>query len=401
MGISYNPSIVNDNLVCLLDSQNPKSWSQNVFPYGLDIYKWVTGGNNHTGSRDESVTDSPVGGIPYKMSITGNDPYTNSYGNSSWNISSASQGQTWTASVYVKASTNTQGTIFLFEVNSSGNYTAISTNVTSIGTTWTRISVTRTLTDATTVAIQLRFDGPDSGGSGINIWWIGSQLERGSTATDFNPKQNLNGVSWYDISGNDNIATLYNVSGTSSSTTSGFNTTTKLMMFDRHLGINDQDYNNYVNIANSSSLDNAIITNGMTVSFWLKQTTYTCTAMTKWNGSWEVYYCSGLVWRSQGTGGSDYSTGLSYSTYLNQFHMITCTHDGTTRKVYINGNLYGTNSNTVSSQNDSDVVSIGAYYNGIYATIGSIPYHMLYGKVLSDNEVLRNYQATRGRFEGL
>lgn len=399
MGIGYNPSIVTNDLVCLLDSQNPKSWSQNVFPNPLDIYGFVTGGNTHTASRDTSVTDSPVGGIPYKMAITGNDPYTSSYNSVSWNIVPASQGQTWTASVYVKASAATQGTIFLFESNSSGGYTSISTNVTSIDTNWTRITVTRTLTDATTAALQLRFDGPDTGGSGINIWWVGAQLERGSTATEFNPKTNTNGTSWYDISGNDNIATLYNITGAGAGTTSGFDTSTKLMMFDRHVGSANSTNNNYANITNSSSLQRALITNGVTVSFWLKLTSYTCTAMTKWDGSWEIYYCSSLVWRSQGTGGSDYNTGLDYSTYANQFHMITCTHDGTTRKVYINGKLYGSNSNTLSTQNTSNVVSVGAYYDGRYAMIGSLPYHMLYGRVLGDDEIFRNYLATKNRFE--
>lgn len=397
MGITYNPSIVNDNLVCLLDSQNPKSWSQNVYAFSLDIGSYITSGHQQTITRDTSIT-SPAGGIPMKIVTSGTSSYTSSYNSSYWNISSAAVGQTWTASFWVKASTAVTMSVLIFEANSSGNYTNYGQPYMNVTTEWQRVSGSYTMINATTAYLQFRFDCYVSG---VTLWIDGLQLERGSTATDFNPKQNLNGVSWYDISGNDNIATLYNVSGASSSTTSGFNTTTKLMMFDRHLGSSDQDYNNCANIANSSSLDKAIITNGMTVSFWLKQTTYTCTAMTKWDGSWEVYYCSGLVWRSQGTGGSDYSTGLSYSTYLNQFHMITCTHDGTTRKVYINGNLYGTNSNTVSSQNDSDVVSIGAYYNGIYATIGSIPYHMLYGKVLSDNEVFRNYQATRGRFEGL
>lgn len=209
------------------------------------------------------------------------------------------------------------------------------------------------------------------------------------------------GTTWYDISGNGNIATLYSFTGAGAGTTSGFDTNTKLMMFDRHLGSSDSDVNNRVNITNSPSLQKALVTNGMTVSFWLKQTTYTCTAMTKWDGSWEIYYCSDLVFRTQGTGGSDYNAGLSYSTYLNTFHMITCVHDGTTRKVYINGALYGSNSNTLSTQNTSNVVSIGGYSNGIYSTIGSIPYHMLYGKVLSEDEVFRNYQATRSRFEVL
>lgn len=398
MGMHYNSSIVKDNLVCLLDSQNPKSWSQNVYPYPLDIGSYITSGHQQTITRDTTVTDSPAGGIPLKIVTSGTSSYTNSYNSSYWNISTAATGDTWNVSFWVKGTSNFEGRFILFEANSAGSYISAPTQAYNITTSWQRITLSRTLGTTGTAFIQFRFDIYVSG---VTAWFDGLQIEQGSSATDFNPKRNLNGVSWYDISGNGNVATLGNMSGSSSTTTSGFNTSTKLMMFDRHVGSADSNYNNYANIANSASLDKALITNGMTVSFWLKQTTYTCTAMTKWDGSWEVFYCSTLVWRSQGTGGSDLNTGISYSSYLNKFHMITCTHDGTTRKVYVNGKIANTNSNTLSTQNDTNVVSVGGYYDGRYATIGSIPYYMLYGRVLSDTEIFRNYQATRERFEGM
>jgi len=206
------------------------------------------------------------------------------------------------------------------------------------------------------------------------------------------------GNTWYDLSGNDNHATLYNFTGPGASTASGFNTTTGYMMFDRHLGSSDGTANNYALINNSDSLDNCLITNGVTINFWLKMTSYTCTAMTKWNGSWEIYYCSALTFRTQGTGGSDYNSGLSYSTYLNQFHLITATHTGTERKFYINGVLYGTNSNAVTTQNATNPVSIGAYYNGNYATIGAIPHYSLYNRVLTAEEISQNYNAQKSGF---
>ena len=36
-------------------------------------------------------------------------------------------------------------------------------------------------------------------------------------------------------------------------------------------------------------------------------------------------------------GGSDGSSSIGSSTYLNQFHHIVATHDGTNRKIYVNG----------------------------------------------------------------
>lgn len=206
------------------------------------------------------------------------------------------------------------------------------------------------------------------------------------------------GTTWYDLSGNNNNGAMSAFTGASAGSTSGFDTNTGWMMFDRHVGSSDATANNRVTINNSNSLDGVLITNTMTINFWMKMTSYTCTAMTKWNGSWELYYCSGLVWRSQGTGGSDWSSGLAYTTHLNKFHMITATHDGTTRKFYINGSLYGTQSNTVTSQDTSNVVSIGGYYNGNYATVGAIPHYMLYNRILSDTEISQIYNTTKARF---
>jgi hypothetical protein len=206
------------------------------------------------------------------------------------------------------------------------------------------------------------------------------------------------GTTWYDLSGNNNHGTLTGFTGASAGSTSGFDTNTKYMMFDRHSGSADGVVNNRVIINNSESLDGCVVTTGMTVSFWLKVTTYTCTAMTKWSDSWEIFYCSDLHWRTNGTGGSTTNSGLAVSTNLNKFHLITATHSGTERKFYINGDLYYTNSNTVTSQNLTNPVSIGAYDNGNYATIGAIPTYLLYNRVLSAAEVKQNFEALRGRY---
>jgi len=206
------------------------------------------------------------------------------------------------------------------------------------------------------------------------------------------------GTTWFDLSGNNNHGTLTGFTGPSAGSTSGFDTNTKYMMFDRHSGSTDTSVNNRVLITNSNSLDGAVVTTGMTISFWLKMTTYTCTAMTKWTSSWEIYYCSSLVWRTNGTGGSDGNSGLQASTNLNKFHLITATHSGTERKFYIDGNLIYTNSNTVTTQNLTNPVSIGAYDNGNYATIGAIPTYFLYNRVLSLEEVKQNFEALRRRY---
>tara|TARA_R110000737_G_scaffold342518_1_gene367416 strand:- start:659 stop:1360 length:702 start_codon:yes stop_codon:yes gene_type:complete len=203
------------------------------------------------------------------------------------------------------------------------------------------------------------------------------------------------GTTWYDLSGNDNHGTLVNFTGPSAGSTSGFDTTTKLMMYDRHVGTSNSAGNNYVNIPNSDSLDECLITNGMSISFWFRQDVSRCTAMTKWNGSWEVYYCSALVFRTQGTGGSDLNTG---DAALSGFHNVCVTSTNTGRLVYVNGVVQATGTNTVSTQNTSNPISIGAYYNGNYSMEGSLPYYALYNRELTSAEVNHNYNALKSRF---
>jgi hypothetical protein len=203
------------------------------------------------------------------------------------------------------------------------------------------------------------------------------------------------GTTWYDLSGNDNHGTLVNFTGPSAGSTSGFDTNTKLMMYDRHVGSAYNTANNYVNIPNSDSLDECLITNGMSISFWFRQDTSVCTAMTKWNSSWEVYYCSHLVFRTQGTGGSDLSTGDSA---LSGFHNICVTSTSTGRKVYVNGVVEATGTNTVSTQNQTNPISVGAYYNGHYAMVGSLPYYALYNRELTSDEVNQNYNVLKSGF---
>jgi hypothetical protein len=204
------------------------------------------------------------------------------------------------------------------------------------------------------------------------------------------------GTTWYDLSGYGNHATMYYMNSPSAGNTSGFDTTTRYMMFDRHLGSGDGTVNNVAVVSNSNSLDGVLCQNGMTIDMWVRETSYVCTAMTKWNGSWEVYYCSGLVFRIQGTGGTDLSVGISTSpgTWRN----LVATHNGTTAQMYVNGVLIMSESNVVTSQNTTNNISIGAYESGIYATNGAIPIYRLYDRVLTATEVLQNYNITKTRF---
>ena len=204
------------------------------------------------------------------------------------------------------------------------------------------------------------------------------------------------GTVWFDISGYGHNATLYNMNSPSAGNTSGFDTTTGYMMFDRRFGSGDGVANNYALVSNTNVLDEALCQNGMTIDMWIRESGYVCTAITKWNGSWEVYYCSGLVFRTQGSGGTD--GGTSVGTSSGTWRNIVAIHDGTLRRVYVNGILVLNDVNIVTGQNTTSPISIGAYDGGSYASFGAIPIYRLYNRPLNPYEIAENFQATRGRF---
>lgn len=206
------------------------------------------------------------------------------------------------------------------------------------------------------------------------------------------------GTSWYDLSGNGNTGTLTAFTGPSAGSTSGYDTNTKYMMFDRHVGTADGAANNRVLINSSTSLSDCLSQNGVTIEFWLRMDTYYCTAISRWAGPWEIYYCGDLVHRTIGTGGSDGGSGYSYTNQFQRFHQIVATHDGTTRTLYVNNVNVLSDTNVVSGQDSTAQLPLGGYSNGNYAFAGAIPIFKLYNRVLTQNELTQNFNAIRERF---
>ena len=209
MAVYSGPNSVEDGLVMLVDSSNKKSFSPNVFPRGTDIYGWYvdTKGNNtaYNCNLTRDTISSPVGNTPLKMSITANDPHLSSYNSSPWNLANAASGESWTISVYVKASQSTTGELVVFGAGSNSQYLEVPNTTVNITTSWTRVSYTATFSNASTVFLQMRLDGTQSGGTGIDIWWDGLQIERGSTVTEFTKEYTLDSSlneRMLDLSGN-------------------------------------------------------------------------------------------------------------------------------------------------------------------------------------------------------
>ncbi len=381
MGVFAGPDVSESGLVLALDAGNTKSYSNNYHPKPIDIYGWVSGANNATLSRD--TISSPVGNTPLKMVVTGSDPYTGSYNNSSYNIASAAQGQTWTFSVWAKASTETTGELFLFEANSSGTYGSYSSPGISITTEWQRFSVTRTLTDAATAYVQVRVDGPNSGGTGVTVWWDGMQVERSSSVSRFTSV--YTGEVGIDITGRGNNGTLTNGVSYSDSNSGSF-------VFD---GTND-----YVDCGNSSNLS---ITVG-TVCAWFKKPHGSgykglVDKGRDGYGAWSLNVdetANTATFKAHISGNN--RVIIASSSYGNDIWNYVCgVYDGTNLSIYQNGTLSNSASYSGTIGTNSVSVRVGSANDGLYFN-GNIAQVQIYNRALTASEIQQNFNANRSRF---
>jgi hypothetical protein len=406
MSTNYGPSIATSNLVLYLDAGNPKSYSNNVHPYPLDIGTWAIPGGAYqaTLSRDTTVTDSPVGGVPLKIATsaaTPNSSYVGTYNNSNWNLAPAANGQTWTASFWVKGSSAFSASAMIFEANSSGNYTALGQGFYNVTTSWTRVSVTYTMTQATTAYVQMRFDNYNAS---TNMWVDGLQVEKNSSATTFNPRTNANGTNWYDLSGNNNHFKIYNGPTYDNSNFGSIS-------FD---GVNDYAAsNNNINLTSYSSIVSEVwfMSNVTSPSSILIEHT------ADWNtntGGW------GLAINTNGTGNSSgtmhtnhnsegarnylFSIGSSWNCQVNIFSIVS---DSTGRLTYCNGNLVSFNgangypTTTVTSAGGSfpnAILYLGSRGGTLSFLNGRISSVKIYGIKATSNQLLQNFNALRGRY---
>jgi hypothetical protein len=397
MGRSANNKLVSNGLVLNLDAGNKLSITQNRFSNPTDIFAWCgsTGHNNVTVSRDTSIS-SPVGSSPLKFVPTGNDSHIGTYNSAPWNIEPAFNGQTWTVSVYAKASANTTGQIFIFGANNSGvsfvngSWLGIATTTFNITTEWQRFQLSITFNNPDINFIHVRLDGPDTYTSPVDIWFDGLQVEQSNFATDFN---GLSKNIWYDLSGNNNSGAL--TDGPSFNSANG-----GFVSFD---GIND-----FVSVSNSSSLQ---VADTFTVNSWVFPTdlsnrfgvfsTRTLNTAGSWqleigtaNGGQRRIAVTGLgtwVWESS-------NDVISINSWNNVCYVKpnNATQGGS---MYLNGNLLTplvTTAYTVLNNNDAKVIGRGTnlsqYFSGGISTIG------LYNRALSATEIQQNFNAFRGRY---
>ena len=405
MAIGVSPKAVTNGLVFCMDAANQKSYSQNTFSSPLDLHTWYStrqgnnNGNNCTVEKDLITGRSPAGGIPMRMNVTGDDPHIASYNGPTWNISSVSNLQTWTVSVYVKGSVATTSEIVIFGANSSGigfvsgSWIGITGKTINVTTEWTRQEHQITFNNANVAFIHMRLDGPNAGGAGQTIWWDGLQVELASAATPFESIQNPNRSLVRDLSGNSNNGTLGNnpTFSTNSFGSLVFNGT-----------------NSIVNVPfNAASMNFSL---GQTICMWLRPGTGANS--TRRNPYNQAYGGSGTITHETnsglnyffGTNGGDglpyVSRGSGFTVLPNELAFISVTRDQATNvcKWYKNGQLITTldAGGYAATANGTSQISIGFGYAGAY--LGDIYDCKVYNRALSDQEILQNFNALRGRF---
>lgn len=393
MATNYNPRIVTDGLVLCLDAGNKKSYSQNEHPNPLDIYDWYTSikgnsnGNNCTVSKDNII--SPVGNTPLKMTVTGTDSFIQSYSSSVWNIAPAQNGETWIVSVYVKANKPTTAQIFTFGANSSGSafvngsWLSISASTHDIGTEWTRIENIHTFNSEDVSYIHTRLDGPQTSSDEI-IWWDGLQVERvptGTTSpTPFNGLYH-GGDFFKDLSGNSNSGSLIN----------------KPYYINESINFNGSD--EYIQTNLTTHYPN------ITLEAWARRNN------TNTYGSLVGKYRGNIVENPSqresyellfnNNAGVRFHTSINQinydnSTVINTWYHVVGTYDGTTAKIYLNGNEVVSAIRTAES--NSVRFRIGASARGANYLNGDISGVKIYNKALSSQEIQQNFNATRNRF---
>ena len=204
------------------------------------------------------------------------------------------------------------------------------------------------------------------------------------------------GTTWTDRSGNSNNA----VSQASASTTEArFNS-------NGYFDLNEASDVYFL----ISGLNNYDFGSNLTVDFWIKNTGGDYRAIVQnsntsatndtidirlgrenyYGGSNNGTRCSFMLNSS--------STSLSFYIPLNVWTYVTCTHDGTTMRAYTNGKEFSNTSYPSSISASAYDMKLFRHYNTGEDLVNPFALIRMYDRTLTADEILQNYNATKGRF---
>ena len=394
MALNHSPSIVTNGLAFAYDMANiQKSWkgkpTTNII---LDPTNWTTGNwalpgctavANNAIAPDGTNTASTI-------TSTGGDPWP-------YQIISVTGGVTYTASVYIRARSQTVGKTGMLWLWFAG--TATGTNTFSptytLTSAWQRITVTFTPTTSGTV--HYRNDIVDTNpvaGDACDLW--GAQVEIGSYATPFisGTRSTTNNI--VDLTGT-NTVTANSLTYASDNTFS----------FDGNA--------NYI-----QTTTNCGITGSITLSAWIKPSYSGQTGPHSTIISTDIDYPYGAklmnykntarygIWLGF-SGVDNYEAFVAADINDNTIKLLTASWNQATGvvNIYLNGVLTSTQSTgkTIPVVLSTGKITLGTDYNSIGSAnknkfLGNIYNASIYNRALSAAEVLQNFNALRGRYFG-
>ena len=450
MTVSYNPSIAVQNLAFLVDTANPKSytngenlwtWSENQ-PLGL-----IGGGGGNTFFVNTATTVTPTGTTASTLVL--NASTSNQYNFMSEQFGGSFPGY-YTMSYYVKPySTSTitmilgtngfnqyyssgtvWATVYINPITTAMSVRGLSNSNTNVNTIadfkwgsipaangWTRYWLTANLT-TTTGAIATVLGGfyiGDPGtcglaaGTGVYTW--GWQLEASSTVTNYVPTTSVNSprsLTWTDLTGRGNNLSinsyvLYTANLGQAMATGVFTTNSSTQSY---ASISQQFFN--TSSATNVSYSFMINANWAANQYYqtlmgMQSSGFASVATLVMASAPGLLY---LDFRSPAWGSADRNI-ISYdmTPYTNRWCLITYTFNAGQHTLYVNNQqvAQATGSNTLFPPWPSGVAASGyALGTNIDSArpIGDakISWSAVYNKTLSLSEVTQNYNALRGRY---
>jgi len=217
------------------------------------------------------------------------------------------------------------------------------------------------------------------------IWYL---YNSGEPAGEWRFDNNT-GSTAYDTSVNSNDGTLGNgTAGTEPSWTTG--KYGNALSFD---GSGSSTlYEDVVVVSDSDSIDVDVST-GFTLSVWINPTSYVCTAILRKNGQFELFRCSGgnhpatiRIWKS---GTTDHTGAIAIPD--GQWTHLVATNDKSTTKLYVNGVLDGSWSDSGTPSSTTNDLGIGAYPSGQYSFNGAIDQVKIFPYALTADQIKEEY----------
>lgn len=189
-----------------------------------------------------------------------------------------------------------------------------------------------------------------------------------------------------------NTATVYDISG------QNLQMTANSLTYASNGSFSFNGISNYINLGNVLNVGQTTIT----VAFKLNSLATRPHIIGKGGGASGWAY---LVVETNGTLNCFYDLSSSWSSLsggtlsANTWYIVTFTYDGSSPKVYVNGNLTNSATNAGSLKtSDTNNFYIGTGPGVSQFVDGLISFSLIYNRALSDSEVKQNYNALKGRF---